>query len=328
VAGILVVGEVSGEALNPVTGELLSAASKLGDAPISVALMGDSLAGASEAALDHGVAKVLAIEHAALKNAGAGGYDAAVIALTALVKQEAPDVVLFARTDLGYNVAPRVAFRLQVPVAQDCVDLKTDGGNLVVTRPVFGGNAMADYVFGERRPAIAIIRPKVFQARPPAGARTGETVRPGIDIASDQIRATLVETVKEARLGVRLETAEVVVSGGRGLGGAEPFKLLEELAGLLNGAVGASRAACDAGWVDHSKQIGLTGKSIGPKVYIAVGISGASQHMAGCSGARAIVAINKDPAANIFKEARFGVVGDWQKVVPAFLAAVRELGRA
>lgn len=327
-AGILVVGEVAGAGVAPVTGELLSAAAKLGNGPVSIALMGDDLAAASEAALDYGVARVLALEHPLLKDAGAGGYDAPVTALAGLIKKEAPDVVLFARSDLGYNVGPRVAFRLGVPVAQDCTDLRTDNGTLVVTRPVYGGNATAEYRFGNLKPCILIARPKVFSGPAPAGARTGEIVRAGIEIAPDQIRATLVESVKETRQGVRLEDAEVVVSGGRGLGGPEPFKVLQELADLLRGAVGASRAACDAGWVDHSKQIGLTGKSIGPKVYIAVGISGASQHMAGCSGARTIVAINKDPDANIFKEARYGVVGDWQKVVPSFIAAVRDLGRA
>ena len=129
----------------------------------------------------------------------------------------------------------------------------------------------------------------------------------------------------EVREGIRLEEAKVVVSGGRGLGGPEPFSVLENIATELGGAVGASRAACDAGWIDHSHQVGLTGKSISPEVYIAVGISGASQHMAGCSSSRAIVAINTDPDSNIFREARFGVVGDWENVLPSFLDAVREL---
>ena len=143
--------------------------------------------------------------------------------------------------------------------------------------------------------------------------------------AVGNVRARLVETVREERPGVRLEDAEVVVSGGRGLGGQAPFERLEELAELLNGAVGASRAACDAGWIDHSRQIGLTGKSISPRVYITFGISGASQHMAGCSGAKSIVAVNKDADANIFKEARFGVVGDWERVCSGFMATVQDL---
>ena len=139
------------------------------------------------------------------------------------------------------------------------------------------------------------------------------------------VRVRSLERVEQAAEGIRLEDARVVVSGGRGLGGPEPFKQLDELAALLGGTVGASRAACDAGWVPSSYQVGLTGKTVTPELYIAVGISGASQHMAGCSNARAIVAINKDEGANIFKEARFGVAGDWQKVLPAFIEQLHEL---
>ena len=273
---------------------------------------------------------MFAVEHPALKDSGAGGFDAAVSALAKFMGQERPDVVLMARTDFGYNVAARVAFRLGVPVAQDCIDLAYDQarGSVVVTRPVYGGNATAIYRFKDRRPQFVVMRPKIFEPLVPTGVRVGEIRRLGIEDSEIKVRARLVASVREARQGVRLEEAEVVVAGGRGLGGPEPFKRLQELADTLGGALGASRAACDAGWIDHAHQIGLTGKSIGPKVYITVGISGASQHMAGCAGAKAIVAINKDPDANIFKEARFGVVGDWQKVLPAFIDTVRELGRS
>ena len=139
-------------------------------------------------------------------------------------------------------------------------------------------------------------------------------------------KAKLVESVSEESAGVRLEDAEVVISGGRGLGGPEPFAQLQELADLLDGAVGASRAACDAGWIDHSHQVGLTGKSVSPHLYLTFGISGASQHMAGCSGSKNIVAVNTDGEANIFKDARFGVVGDWAKVLPSVIATIRDLG--
>jgi electron transfer flavoprotein alpha subunit len=145
------------------------------------------------------------------------------------------------------------------------------------------------------------------------------------NLAPTVIKARLVETVKGESEGVRLEDAHVVVSGGRGLGGPEPFQQLEDLARLLHGAVGASRAVCDAGWLPHSYQVGLTGKTITPDLYITVAISGASQHMAGCSASKHIVAINKDADANIFKSSSFGVVGDWNKVLPSFIEAVREL---
>ena len=148
-------------------------------------------------------------------------------------------------------------------------------------------------------------------------------MRPGLD--PSVARTRLVETVAAETEGVRLEDAPVVVAGGRGLGGPEPFEQLRELASALGGAVGASRAACDAGWIDHGYQVGLTGKAVTPDLYIAVGVSGASQHMAGCSGARNIVTINRDPDANIFKESTYGVVGDWKAVLPSFIEAVREL---
>jgi electron transfer flavoprotein alpha subunit len=332
---VLVVGEVASGGLSGSTVELLAAAGKLAGDPVSVVLLSDGSTddgarAAAATALEHGVARVLVLQNAALHGGGTGGFDAPVAALKQLIESRRPDVVLFTRTDFGYNVAPRVAARLGVPVAQDCIDLAYDeaAGSVVATRPVYGGNALAVFRFKAARPQVVIVRPAAFEPRvPSAGSPRGEIETIGIEIPADAIRSRLVETVKEARQGVRLEEAEIVVSGGRGLGGPEPFKRLHELAGVLGGAVGASRAACDAGWIDHVHQIGLTGKSISPKLYITVGISGASQHMAGCSGARAIVAINKDPDANIFREASFGVVGEWQKVLPAFIEAVRELGR-
>ena len=156
-------------------------------------------------------------------------------------------------------------------------------------------------------------------------SRKGEIVEIDADLDPSVIRSRLVETVLRESVGVRLEDAPVVVSGGRGLGGPEPFKALEDLARLLGGAVGASRAVCDAGWLSHDYQVGLTGKTVAPNLYITVGISGASQHMAGCSGAKYIVAINNDSEANIFKSANFGVIGDWNKILPSFMETVREL---
>jgi len=166
------------------------------------------------------------------------------------------------------------------------------------------------------------LRAGVYESTSNSGTPEVESFSSG---AIAEQRASVSDTILEAREGVRLEDADFIVSGGRGLGGAEPFSVLTDLANVLGGAVGASRAACDAGWIDHSHQIGLTGKSVSPDVYIAVGISGASQHMAGCSSSRAIVAINKDGDSNIFKEARFGVVGDWEKVLPSFIETVRDL---
>jgi electron transfer flavoprotein alpha subunit len=180
------------------------------------------------------------------------------------------------------------------------------------------------YEFGPRNPQIAVLRPGVFEPAQPAPGAEGQVVAFDVGDAIAEPAARLVEAVPEERAGVRLENAQVVVAGGRGMGGPAAFEQLQALASLLNGAVGATRAACDAGWVDHTCQIGLTGRTVAPGLYIAVGISGASQHMAGCAGAKIIVAINRDPNASIFRGARYGVVGEWERVLPAFAAALRE----
>jgi electron transfer flavoprotein alpha subunit len=220
-----------------------------------------------------------------------------------------------------------LAYRLGSGIAQDCTDVSADSDSrrVTATRPVYGGNAMAKFTFADNDPQVVIMRLKAFEAAAPDSSRTGEVIEFEVSLDESDIKSKLVETVKEESEGVRLEDASVIIGMGRGLGGPEPFSQLEELAKVFNGAVGASRAVCDAGWLDHSYQIGLTGKTVTPDVYITVGISGASQHMAGCSSSKNIVAINKDGDANIFKEASFGVVGDWEKVLPAFTATAREL---
>ena len=218
-----------------------------------------------------------------------------------------------------------LAFRLGTALASDCTALALDGdGRLLATRPTYGGNADAT-VRCLGTPAVASLRPGTVDALEADPTRTGEVVAVDAKIEATVVRTRSLERVEQAAEGLRLEDARVIVSGGRGLGGPEPFEQLEALATLLGGAVGASRAACDAGWVPTSYQVGLTGKTVTPELYIAVGISGASQHMAGCANAKAIVAINKDAGANIFKDARFGVTGDWAKVLPAFTEQLHEL---
>jgi len=232
--------------------------------------------------------------------------------------------VLGAKTLLGRDVMPRLAFRLRTALAQDCTAVAIDDAKrLLATRPAYGGNAIAT-VACTSDVAVAALRAKSIDAGEPDAARTGNVVPLTVDVAA-VVRVRPIERVEQTSEGVRLEDARVVVSGGRGLGSPEAFDQLDELAKLLGGAVGASRAACDAGWVPSSYQVGLTGKTVTPELYIAIGISGASQHMAGCSNARNIVAINKDAGANIFKDARFGVTGDWQKVLPAFMGQLHEL---
>jgi electron transfer flavoprotein alpha subunit len=190
---------------------------------------------------------------------------------------------------------------------------------------VYGGNAMARVTFPAADPQIVVVRAKVFEPMEPDASRTAETQSIDVQLDASVVRARVVERVKGESEGIRLEDARIVVGGGRGMGGPDSFAQLEELAKILGGAVGASRAVCDAGWMPHNYQIGLTGKTISPEIYITVGTSGASQHMAGCSGSKHIVAINRDKDANIFDAASFGVVGEWQEVLPAFIETVREL---
>lgn len=320
---IIVAGEADGGGLDSATAEMIAAARGLGG-DVAVALFGSGLDSPAAEAIAVGADKVLLVEHDLLD---AGGVDAQVAALEQVCRQTEAKVVLIGRTALGRDVGPRVAFRLGAGLAQDCIDIGLDAGTgrVVVRRPVYGGNAVATATFGEGDPQFVILRGKVYEPLEPDPSRQSEIVRLDVELEPSMIRVRHVETVESAGEGVRLEDAAVVVSGGRGLGGPEPFEKLEELAGLLGGAVGASRAACDAGWVDYSHQVGLTGKTITPNVYITVGISGASQHMAGCSGAKNIVAVNRDREANMFKEASYGVVGDWEKILPAFIETVREL---
>lgn len=313
---VLLVGECddSGSLGQPVL-QAITAANRLTDPEITVVIVGDLPPSVSSlpVGLVLGIPKV--------DESDIGIYEQATTDIFQIINRVHPDVVLFNKSDFGSLVAPRVAFRLGVVFASDCMEISNVDGSIVVTRPVFGGSALADFEVATSQSVITL-RPGSFSA-------STETGNPSVeefisDVTVDQ-RASVLDTIEESREGVRLEDANVIVSGGRGLGGPEPFSVLHDLANVLEGAVGASRAACDAGWIDHAYQVGLTGKSVTPDLYIAVGISGASQHMAGCSSSRAIVAINKDADSNIFKEARYGVVGDWEKVLPAFLSAVRDI---
>ena len=324
--GVLVVGQTSGDVLDSTAAELLAAGQSVAGAlgeELSIALLGDSVDAAGQQAIAHGADRVYAVTNPLLAEYQADLY---LAALDALCRDANPRVVLAARTAEGRELAPRLAFRLGVGLAQDCLEVSVDESSktLLANRPVYGGNAIA-VVSCEHTPQIAAIRPKAYEPTEPDSSRQGQVVSFPVELDASQVRTRVVETVKEESEGVKLEEARVVVSGGRGLGGPEPFAGLEDLAKLLGGAVGASRAAVDSGWVPASYQVGLTGKAITPDLYITVAISGASQHMAGCSGAKCIVAINKDADANIFKEARYGVVGDWETVIPALTEAVREL---
>lgn len=325
-SGVLVVGELAGENLQSITGELIAAARGIAGATgddVGVALLNGSDAVGQEA-IRLGADKAYLVQDDVLVDMQ---LDAQVAALEKVCEDVGPSVVLIGRTLAGRDVGPRLAFRLGVGLAQDCLQVSADGdnGRVSAVRPVYGGNALAKVTFPDANPQIVVLRAKAYEPLEADASRDGEVIaiNPGLD--PSVVRARLVETITQESEGVRLEDAGIVVGGGRGLGGPEPFDQLEDLAKLLGGAVGASRAVCDAGWLDHSYQVGLTGKTITPDLYITVGISGASQHMAGCSASKYIVAINRDEDANIFKTASFGVVGDWKNVLPSFIETVREL---
>lgn len=324
-SGVLVIGELQGDALQSITGELLAAGRKLGDAlgeEVGVALLNGGDAAARDA-IALGADKAYVVRDAALADMQ---LDAQVAALEKACAETQPSVVLIGRTLAGRDVGPRLAFRLGVGLAQDCLEVSADaGGRVVAVRPVYGGNALARVTFPDANPQMVVLRAKAYEPLEADAGRSGEVVELQTNLDPSVVKARLVETVTQEAEGVRLEDAGIVVGGGRGLGGPEPFDMLEDLAKLLGGAVGASRAVCDAGWLDHSYQVGLTGKTITPDLYITVGISGASQHMAGCSASKHIVAINRDADANIFKSSSFGVVGDWKSVLPSFIETVREL---
>ncbi|MBI4769758.1 MAG: electron transfer flavoprotein subunit alpha/FixB family protein [Chloroflexi bacterium] len=319
-SGILIFAETDGGALLPNFWEGVTAARELAaqtGEPLRVAVSGWELDAAGDANRA-GASDVYLLEDPRLAEPWP---DAHLTALHALCRELQPAAVVMPRTLLGMEVAARLAHRLDAGVAQDAMTLAADGGALTVTRPAFGGAAVAT-VRLPRRPWIVVPRPGAFP--PEAAGEVGGRaipVRPAFPPGA--LKTAPVSRQRQQSGRQSLEGARVILSGGRGLGGPEPFRLLEEIAELLGAAVGASRPPCDAGWVPPSLQVGLTGKTVSPEVYIAVGISGATQHLSACSSARTIVAINNDPEAPIFRVATYGVVGDWQEVLPAFREALK-----
>jgi len=254
--------------------------------------------------------------------------DAYADAMSYLVDKYCPTSILIGATNNGRDLGPRLSCRLKTGLTADCTSLAIDDetGNVAWTRPAFGGNLMATILCPDHRPQIGTVRPGVFKKPALDESRTAEVIKEDFHVAPEAIRTELLEVIKEAAGDiVDLEGAEIIVSGGRGVGGPEGFKPVRELAEVLGATVGASRAAVDAGWIAHSHQVGQTGKTVGPKLYIACGISGAIQHLAGMSGSKTIIAINKDETAPIFNVADYGVVGDLFEVLPILTAEIKKL---
>jgi electron transfer flavoprotein alpha subunit len=317
---ILVVGEVTGGALVPITAEILGAARRLNAGAVGCVLIGSSVDANAKDAIAFGADEVLVVDSADFAEYNSDAY---LQAMLKVVEQAQPKIVLFGQTNVGRDLAPRLAFRLNSGVIMDTVELAMDGDRLQGTRPAYGGNARAVNVV-RADPQVATVRAKSQDPLARDDERSGATTKVDVAIDASALRIKVTERKGMPAEGVRLEDADVVVTGGRGMGGPENFHLIEELAHALGGAVGASRAVCDLGWRPVSEQVGLTGKVVSPTLYIAVGVSGASQHMAGCSGAKNIVAINKDADANIFKASRFGIVEDFAKVLPSLIEAAKK----
>jgi electron transfer flavoprotein alpha subunit len=298
--------------------ELLGEGRKLADVlgcKLCGMIFGEKVDDFIKEAMAYGVEKVYVTESPVLKQYRADPYACAAVNL---IRKYKPEIVLFGATTQGRDFAGTVATTLETGLTADCTGLDIDSETkyLRQTRPAFGGNIMATILdYPNYRPQMSTVRPKVFAMPPRDDSRKGEVIREPLPMKEEQVRTKVLEFIKGTE-AVNLVDAEIIVSGGRGLGSGENFKVIRELAGVLGAAVGASRATVDAGWISYEHQVGQTGRTVRPKIYIACGISGAIQHQAGMKTSDIIVAINKDPEAPIFKVATYGIVGDLFTVVP------------
>ena len=318
--GIFVIAEQRDGALRKVSFELASAARKLADQTgdeVSAILLGSGIESLAAELGKFGVDKVFVGDNAALEPYVTEAH-AQVVAK--ILKDNDAAIALFGASVQGKDLSARVAAKLAGGLATDCTDVKIDGGKLVAVRPMYAGKCFGEVVFNTT-PAMASLRPNVFAAVENAKAAAVTKV----DVAVDAQKSKVLEVQKDTSGKVDLTEANVIVSGGRGMKGPDEYKILEELADVLKGTVGASRAAVDAGWRPQKDQVGQTGKVVSPNLYVACGISGAIQHLAGMSSSKCIVAINKDAEAPIFAKADFGVVDDLFKVVPELTAACKKL---
>jgi electron transfer flavoprotein alpha subunit len=324
--GVWVLAEQRNGVLAQVALELLGEARRLAadlEAPVAAVLLGDGVAHLAPTLLAAGAHKVYLAEHPRLKDFLEESYAAA---LTELAQKFRPEIILAGATYLGRAFIPRVAAALKTGLTADCTAfaLDLDQRLLLQTRPAFGGNIMATIITPRTYPQMATARPGVFKARPPEADPGGQVLPVALASLEAPPRSRFVATVAEIKERVALGAAEVIVAGGRGLKEAKNFRLLEELADLLGGAVGATRGAVDAGWIPYAHQIGQTGKTVSPKLYIACGLSGATQHLVGMQSSDFIVAINKDPRAPIFQVADLGLVGDLFEIVPALIQEIKK----
>ncbi len=311
----------------PVGYELLNPGRALADkikGKLVAVVVGGKVEDVAKKAIQYGADEAIIVEGDEYYNYST---DAFGIAMKTLVDKYKPSAVLVGATQNGRDLGPRMACDLSTGLTADCTGLDVDEetGNMIWTRPAFGGNLMAMILCPDNRPQLGTVRPGVFKRPALDESRTAEIIREDIHVAEDQIRVKIRERIKEVAEAVNLEEADIIVSGGRGVGSADGFGIIREMADVLGATVGASRAAVDSGWIAHAHQVGQTGKTVGPKLYIACGISGAIQHAAGIAGSDCIVSINKDPDAPIFEVSDYGVVGDLFTVLPAMIEEIKKI---
>lgn len=323
--GIWVFAEQRDGKIKNVAFELLGAGRKIADQTgeeLCAVLLGKDVASLTGVLGEYGADKVYLADDDKLAQYTTDAYSKV---LAGLLQEHAPSVLLMGCTVLGRDLAARVAQKVTTGLMSDCTGLEMENGQLVFIRPIYAGKAFVRAACPEARPVMATVRPNVIAAAPPQPGRSAEVVTVSPNLGESDLRQIIKDVVMQISTRPELTEANIVVSGGRGIKSPENFKVLEELADVLGAAVGASRAAVDAGWVGHSYQVGQTGKTVSPTLYIACGISGAIQHLAGMSSSKCIVAINKDPEANIFKVADYGIVGDLFEVVPILTEECQKL---
>ncbi|WP_102345344.1 electron transfer flavoprotein subunit alpha/FixB family protein [Bacillus sp. Marseille-P3661] len=317
---IVVLGEIRDGGLRNVSYEAIAAGKLVAEGGEVVAvLIGQSVSSVANNMIHYGADRVITLENEKLENYTPDAYSQALLAV---IDAEKPEGIIMGHTALGKDLSPKIAAKLQSGLISDCINIEVTGGNTVFTRPLYSGKAFEKKIVTDGI-IFATIRPNNIAPLEKDESRTGAVSSLNVDIKD--LKSIIKEVVRKASEGVDLSEAKVIVAGGRGVKSEEGFNTLKELADVLGGAVGASRGACDADYCDYSLQIGQTGKVVTPDLYIACGISGAIQHLAGMSNSRVIVAINKDPEANIFNVADYGIVGDLFEVVPLLVEEFKKI---
>jgi len=323
--GVMTIAEQRDGDIRKISYEIVSEAARLagslGQETIAV-LLGSDMKEKAAALAHYGADKIVVADDPRL---GQYTTDAYVSVIADLVKANDPAILLLGASVQGKDLAARLAARLGVGVAQDCTAFSMEDGNLVAIRPIYAGKAFAKVTFAGSWPQMATARPNVVALNEPEPSRSAEIVDAPSSLEDSVLRTKVVDILKDESGKLDLTEADKIVSGGRGMKGPENYKILEELAAVIGASVGASRSAVDAGWRPHSDQVGQTGKVVSPNLYIACGISGAIQHLAGMSTSKLIVAINKDPDAPIFQKADYGVVDDLFKIVPALTEEIKKV---